>query len=55
MSQSTYRRRAILSRVHKALDAFYMLQKIDWEYDLRSTLDRILGHARAGIARAGAN
>jgi len=45
MSQSTYRRRAILSRVHKALDAFYMLQKIDWEYDLRSTLDRILGLA----------
>jgi transcriptional regulator with GAF, ATPase, and Fis domain len=34
-----------LSRIHKALDAFYLLQKIDWEYDIRSTLEKILGLA----------
>ncbi|MEM7231642.1 MAG: sigma 54-interacting transcriptional regulator [Planctomycetota bacterium] len=45
MSQTLYRRKAILSRIHKALDAFYMLQKIDWEYDIRSTLERILALA----------
>ena len=39
MSQTLYRRRAILTRIHKALDAFYLLQKIDWEYDIRETLD----------------
>ena len=45
MSQAIYRRKAILSRIHKALDAFYLLQKIDWEYDIRSTLEKILGLA----------
>jgi len=45
MSQAVYRRKAILSRIHKALDAFYLLQKIDWEYDVRSTLEKILGLA----------
>ncbi len=42
MSQVLYRRKAILSRIRKALDAFYMLQKIDWEYDIRTTLEKIL-------------
>jgi Nif-specific regulatory protein len=45
MSQAVYRRKAILTRIHKALDAFYLLQKIDWEYDIRSTLEKILGLA----------
>ncbi len=45
MSQAIYRRKAILSRIHRALDAFYLLQKIDWEYDIRSTLEKILGLA----------
>ena len=45
MSQTIYRRKAILSRIHKALDAFYLLQKIDWEYDIRETLERIMGLA----------
>lgn len=45
MSQTIYRRKAILSRIHKALDAFYLLQKIDWEYDMRSTIEKILGLA----------
>ncbi len=45
MSQVQYRRRAILSRIRSALDAFYMLQDIDWEYDLYSTLERIIGLA----------
>jgi transcriptional regulator with GAF, ATPase, and Fis domain len=42
MSQTVYRRRAILARIRQALDAFYLLQKIDWEYDIRSTLEKIL-------------
>ncbi len=41
----SYRRRAILNRIHGALDAFYLLQKIDWEYDVRTTLDKILSLA----------
>ena len=41
----TYRRRAILNRIHGALDAFYLLQKIDWEYDVRTTLEKILALA----------
>jgi Nif-specific regulatory protein len=45
MSKVAYRRKAILTRVHKALDAFYLLQKIDWEYDIRATLERIIGLA----------
>ena len=40
-----YRRRAILNRIHSALDAFYLLQKIDWEYNVRHTLDKILALA----------
>ncbi len=40
-----FRRRAILNRIHSALDAFYLLQKIDWEYDGRTTLDKILALA----------
>ncbi len=42
---SSYRRKAILTRIHNALDAFYLLQRIDWEYDIRATLERILGLA----------
>ncbi|HVR75750.1 MAG TPA: sigma 54-interacting transcriptional regulator [Planctomycetota bacterium] len=45
MSQAIYRRKAILTRIHRALDAFYLLQRIDWEYDIRSTLEKILGLA----------
>jgi transcriptional regulator with GAF, ATPase, and Fis domain len=45
MSQAIYRRKAILARIRKALDAFYLLQKIDWEYDIRATLEKILGLA----------
>lgn len=45
MSQAIYRRKAILTRIRKALDAFYLLQRIDWEYDSRSTLEKILGLA----------
>jgi Nif-specific regulatory protein len=45
VSQTLYRRKAILTRIHKALDAFYLLKKIDWEYDIRSTLEKILGLA----------
>jgi Nif-specific regulatory protein len=41
----SYRRRAILNRIHSALDAFYLLQKIDWEYDGRTTLNKILALA----------
>lgn len=49
MSQAMYRRKAILTRIRKALDAFYLLQKIDWEYDVRSTLEKILGLALGEI------
>jgi len=45
VSQTLYRRKAILTRIHQALDAFYLLKKIDWEYDIRSTLEKILGLA----------
>src|SRR5262249_35561668 len=45
MSQAIYRRKGILARIRKALDAFYLLQKIDWEYDIRATLEKILGLA----------
>lgn len=45
MSQTIYRRKAILTRTRKALDAFYVLQKIDWDYDVRATLERILAQA----------
>ena len=45
MSKTTYRRKAILSRIHNALNAFYLLQKIDWEYDIAEGLKKILGLA----------
>lgn len=45
MSKTTYRRKAILSRIHNALNAFYLLQKIDWEYDIAESLEKILGLA----------
>jgi Nif-specific regulatory protein len=45
MSQTLYRRKAILTRIRQALDAFYLLKKIDWGYDIRSTLEKILGLA----------
>ncbi len=45
MSQVSYRRKAILSRVHSALDAFYLLQDIDWDYDVYATLERIVALA----------
>jgi Nif-specific regulatory protein len=45
MSQTAYRRRAILTRIRQALDAFYLLQRIDWEFDVRGTLERILATA----------
>jgi transcriptional regulator with GAF, ATPase, and Fis domain len=45
VSQVLYRRKAILARIRQALDAYYLLQKIDWEYDIRSTLGKILGLA----------
>lgn len=45
MSTTLYRRKAILTRIRKALDAFYLLQRIDWEYDIRATVDKILGQA----------
>ena len=41
----SYRRKAIINRVRSALDAFYLLQRIDWEYDGRATLEKILGLA----------
>jgi transcriptional regulator with GAF, ATPase, and Fis domain len=53
MNRNTYRRKAILTRVHEALDAFYMLQKIDWQYDIRETLDRILALALEEIELEG--
>lgn len=45
MTRTAYRRKAILTRVHSALDAFYLLQRIDWEYDVRATIERILSLA----------
>ncbi len=53
-------RAAVLGRLRKALDAFYLLQDIDWEFDVRQTLDKILDLAirevklegGAGIERA---
>lgn len=42
---ASFRRRAILNRIHNALDAFYLLQRIDWDYDIRNTVDKILATA----------
>ncbi|MBI4618116.1 MAG: sigma-54-dependent Fis family transcriptional regulator [Planctomycetes bacterium] len=54
------RRAAVLGRIRKALDAFYLLQDIDWQFDVRETLDKILElalkelklEAGSGIERA---
>ncbi len=32
----------MLERVRRALDAFYMLQRIDWDYDIKEALEKIL-------------
>ena len=43
--KTQWRRQAILTRIHQALDAFMILQKVDWDYDVRHTLDEILALA----------
>ena len=43
--KTAWRRQAILGRIRQALDAFTMLQKVDWDYDVRRTLDEILALA----------
>jgi transcriptional regulator with GAF, ATPase, and Fis domain len=43
--KNAWRRQAILTRIHQALDAFMVLQKVDWDYDVRRTLDEILALA----------
>ena len=45
MSHTSYRRKAVLTRIRSALDAFYMLQKIEWSYDVTTSLEKILGLA----------
>ena len=52
MSKTTYRRKAILSRIHQALNAFYLLQKIDWKYNITESLEKILGLALEEIEQA---
>ena len=42
MSRLDYRRKALLARIHKTIDTFYLRQQIDWDYDIRRILDRIL-------------
>jgi transcriptional regulator with GAF, ATPase, and Fis domain len=42
MNRVNYRRQAVLARIHTTLDTFYMEQEIDWDYDVRRLLDRIL-------------
>ncbi len=41
-SRVDYRRKALLARIHTTIDTFYMRQEIDWSYDVRKILDRIL-------------
>lgn len=43
--KTAWRRQAILMRIHQALDAFMVLQKVDWNYDVAATLDQILALA----------
>lgn len=50
---TSYRRRAILNRIQQALDAFYLLQRIDWDYDIRTTLEKILATALEEIELEG--
>jgi transcriptional regulator with GAF, ATPase, and Fis domain len=45
VSQTLYRRKAILTRIRQALDALYLLQEIDWEFDVRTFLENILAQA----------
>ncbi len=45
MAKLDYRRRAVLSRIHKTLDEFYLRQEVDWNYDIRKILDAILKSA----------
>ncbi|MGA1203528.1 MAG: sigma 54-interacting transcriptional regulator [Planctomycetota bacterium] len=42
MARLDYRRRAVLARIHQTLDEFYLRQEVDWDYDIRRILDRIL-------------
>ena len=42
MKRFDYRRKAVLARIHNTLDNFYLRQEIDWDYDVRRILDRIL-------------
>ena len=42
MAKMDYRRRAVLTRIHKTLDEFYLRQEVDWNYDIRRILDQIL-------------
>ena len=42
MKRFDYRRKAVLARIHHTLDNFYLRQEIDWDYDVRMILDRIL-------------
>ena len=42
MSRVDYRRKALLARIHTTIDTFYMQQEVDWNYDIRNILDRIL-------------
>ncbi len=43
--RTVWRRQAIIARIQQALNAFMTLQKVDWDYDVRTTLDEILGLA----------
>ena len=45
MAKIDYRRRAVLARIHKTLDEFYLRQEVDWTYDIRIMLDAILENA----------
>ena len=42
MSRVDFRRKALLARIHTTIDNFYLQQEIDWDYDIRKILDRIL-------------
>ncbi|MFN0056840.1 MAG: sigma 54-interacting transcriptional regulator [Planctomycetota bacterium] len=42
MSRVSFARQAALARIHVTLDSFYLRQEIDWDYDIRELLDRIL-------------
>ncbi len=44
-AKTSWRRQAILNRIRKTLDAFTILQDVDWDYDVKKTLDMILEQA----------